>query len=531
MPSSRLRNILFLLLVAGFVYYAWRYILATSFVIDGNRYFVLFDDAMISMRYAYNLAHGNGLVWNVGERVQGFTNPLWVFYMALLHVLPIAPNQVALAVQITGAAFSAASLLYVRRIVEHFTGDLLAMLGAVALTAFYAPLNSYSLLGMEVSALALLLAACVWMILRNGREQFTLWLYVCLAIGTLLRADMAVPYVVILVFMLFIQKQHRLRHLAWGLGLLMLALGGQGLASYLYYGQWLPNTYYLKVEGWPFALRILRGLYALVWFVYYSNWILFLLPLSLLFFRRDWKVWLSLAIIGGQLAYSVYVGGDAWEHHGGANRYICIVMPLFFALLAVSADELRRRVSGLFGDSTRAEVGSRAAWAVCFVIALLNFNLLLGDWKSIERWELVRRPDYVAGSDANLSTALALRQTTAPEASIAVLGAGTIPYLLPDHRVFDILGKTDPVIAHEPVRTPMSIADVPDMRPGHMKWDYARTFGEMKPDVIVSIWPGTDEEAAPYLKDYVLGVIAPRIKVYLREASPYVYWDKVTISG
>ena len=69
------------------------------------------------------------------------------------------------------------------------------------------------------------------------------------------------------------------------------------------------------------------------------------------------------------------------------------------------------------------------------------------------------------------------------------------------------------------------------MRPGHMKWDYARTFGVMKPDVIVSIWPGTDEEAAPYLKDYVMGMIAPRIKVYLRQDSPYVYWDKVTISG
>ena len=102
-----------------------------------------------------------------------------------------------------------------------------------------------------------------------------------------------------------------------------------------------------------------------------------------------------------------------------------------------------------------------------------------------------------------------MAQTTKPGASIAVVGAGTIPYLLPNDPVLDILGKTDPVIAHEKVRTPMSIEDVPDMRPGHMKWDYARTFGELKPDVIVSIWPGTDAEAAPYLKDYVSAVIAP----------------------
>lgn len=529
--SGPLRNALFAALVLGFLYYSWTYIQATSFVIDGTRYYVLFDDAMISMRYAYNLAHGNGLVWNVGERVQGFTNPLWVFYMALLHLLPLQPAQIALAVQLTGAVLLTATLFFARRIVELLTGDLLAMLAAVALTAFYAPLDSYSLLGMEVSALALIVCVSVWLVLKNETGRFSPWLYVILAIGTLLRADMTVPYLIILAAMCLIQPQRRAQHLGWGLWLLLLSLGGQALASFLYYGQWLPNTYYLKVEGWPFALRLLRGLYALVWFAYYSNWILFLLPLTLLFFRRDQRVILPIVILLGQLAYSVYVGGDAWEHHGGANRYICIAMPLWFALLAAVSEQLRLRGKALAGGGRWAEIGSRAVWVACFVIALLNFNLLLGDWKSIERWSLARRPDYVAGSDANLSIALALRNTTTPDATIAVLGAGTIPYLLPDHRVFDILGKTDPVIAHESVRTPMSIEDVPDMRPGHMKWDYARTFGELKPDVIVSIWPGTDAEAAPYLEDYVMAVIAPRIRVYLREGSPHILWQKVIISG
>lgn len=531
MKLWQLRNLLFVALVAGFLYYAWRYIQATSFDIEGARYYVLFDDAMVSMRYAYNLAHGNGLVWNVGERVQGFTNPLWVFYMGVLHLLPIAPAQVALAVQVTGTILVAATLYFVRGIVEQFTGDLLAMLAAVALTAFYAPLDSFALLGMEVSALALIVSAAAWLILKNGSERFTPWLYVLLGVGTLLRFDAAVPYAIVLAAMLVIQKKQRGRNLAWGVGLLVLFLGGQGLGSYLYYGQWLPNTYYLKLEGWPFALRILRGLYALVWFIYYSNWILFFLPLTLLFARRDWKVVLLLAIIGGQLVYSVYVGGDAWEHHGGANRFICIVVPLLFALLGAAAEELRQRGVLLAGSSPWTRGGSRLVWLGCFLLALLNLNLLMGDWKSIERWSLARRPDYVAGSDSNLVTALALRNTTTSQATIAVLGAGTIPYMLPDNRVLDILGKTDAVVAHGPVRTPMSIEDVPDMRPGHMKWDYSRTFGTLKPDVIVSIWPGTAEEAAPYLSDYVMGVIAPRVKVYLREGSPNIIWDRVTLSG
>ncbi len=532
MNSKILRNVLFGLLLLGFADYAWHYILDTSFVINGTRYYVLFDDAMISMRYAYNLAHGNGLVWDIGQRVEGFTNPLWVIYMALLHVaLPLPLSAMGLPVQITGAILLGANLYFVRGIVEHFTGGLVAMLAAVALTAFYAPLLSWGLLGMEVSALALILTAVVWILLRNGRERFTPWVYVVLAISTLLRMDMAVPYLVILAVMCVVQKQYRRQNLIWGLSLLVVFLGGQTLARYIYYGQLLPNTYYLKVDGWPFSLRILRGLYALVWFIYYSNWVLFLLPLAAFLFRRDWKVTLIVAIIIGQLAYSVYVGGDAWEDHGGANRYIAIAMPLFFALFAVTVEMLRERVVTTFASSHWIGAGSYAAWVIVFVISLYNFNLLMGDWKSIQRWDLARRPDYVAGSDHNLSIALALQATTKPGASIAVTGAGTIPYLLEDRVALDVLGKADPVIAHEKVRTPMSIEDVPDMRPGHMKWDYARTIGQLKPDVIVSLWPGTDKEAAPYLTNYVYATIAPGIQVYLLKDSPYVLWDKVILKG
>ena len=529
MNSKLLRNLLFSLVVAGFFYYAYRYILASSFVIDGQRFYVLFDDAMISMRYAYNLVHGSGLVWNASERVEGFTNPLWVLFMALFHLLPIPLSQMSLPIQLSGAVFLAADLYFVRRIVEYFTDDLPAMLAAVAFTAFYAPLISWGLLGMEVSILALILTASIWLLLKNGLEHFTPWTYVLLAVTTLFRFDMAVPYIVVLAVLWFVQKEHRRQNLIWGLGLLILFLGGQTVARYLYFRQLLPNTYYLKVTGWPFSLRILRGLYALVWFIYYSNWLLFLLPLAIYFFRRDWKVTLLLLVILGQLAYSVYVGGDAWEEHGGANRYIAIAMPVYFASLVIAIELLRQKAVAVFPAARFAALGSRLAWAFVFVIAFMNFNLLLGDWKSIERWDLARRPDYVAGSDHNLQIALALQETTKPGASIAVVGAGTIPYLLPDRYALDILGKADPVIAREKVRTPMSIEDVPDMRPGHMKWDYKRTFGQLKPDVIVSLWEGTNNEAAPYLVDYSYAAIGEGIKVYLRKNSPNILWDKVRV--
>ncbi|HUM28232.1 MAG TPA: hypothetical protein PKN81_18475, partial [Anaerolineales bacterium] len=347
MNSKFLRNALFALLVFGYIYYCQRYIAATSFIIEGKTYYVLFDDAMISMRYAYNLAHGLGPVWNAGERVEGFTNPLWVGLMALVHLLPIGLNETSLVMQIIGASLLTLNLFLVKSILEHFTDDLFAMLAAVALTAFYAPLNSYGLLGMEVSLLALMLSTVIWLIIRNADFSLhpTPWVYGILAISTLVRFDMAIPYIVIFAVLFFVQKENRKEHLIWGLGLLVLSLGGQTLVRYLYYGALLPNTYYLKVEGWPLTLRLLRGLYALVHFAYYSNWVLFLLPFTIFLFRRDWKVTLLALVFIAQVAYSVYVGGDAWENHGGANRYIVIAMPLFFIVFSWSAVELLKKAA------------------------------------------------------------------------------------------------------------------------------------------------------------------------------------------
>src|SRR5260221_9972554 len=47
-----------------------------------ERQYLLIDDSYIAFRYAANLANGVGPVWNVGERVEGYTNPLWVLFMA-----------------------------------------------------------------------------------------------------------------------------------------------------------------------------------------------------------------------------------------------------------------------------------------------------------------------------------------------------------------------------------------------------------------------------------------------------------------
>ena len=128
-------------MVGLFLVYAALFIYRTSFVVAGERYSSLFDDAMISMRYARNLAHGYGLVWNPGTQpVEGYTNPAWVLYMTAVHLLPLEPSKTSLVVQITAAVMLAISLFFVREIALRVSsGSGVIALGAVAMTASYCP--------------------------------------------------------------------------------------------------------------------------------------------------------------------------------------------------------------------------------------------------------------------------------------------------------------------------------------------------------------------------------------------------------
>ena len=108
----RTSRIAFPSVVGLFLAYAGFFIYRTSFTVAGERYFSLFDDGMISMRYARHLAHGSGLVWNPGgQRVEGFTNPLWTLYMAAIHLLPVPLSKTSLLVQATASPAIARSML------------------------------------------------------------------------------------------------------------------------------------------------------------------------------------------------------------------------------------------------------------------------------------------------------------------------------------------------------------------------------------------------------------------------------------
>ena len=170
--------------------YAW-VAFAASASIDGVRYFWLDDDQMISMRYARNLALGNGLVWNPGERVEGISNPGWTVVMAAVHALPIPDALTSLAVKLVNLALTLATLrLTERMLVALGTRAPLALPAALFAVALNIDVVGWGSNGFETSLLTtLFLTAVVGLFEDRGRDAPRASVFVVAGLMVIVRSD------------------------------------------------------------------------------------------------------------------------------------------------------------------------------------------------------------------------------------------------------------------------------------------------------------------------------------------------------
>jgi hypothetical protein len=528
------RQAVFAIIIVLFGVYVTLFILRTSFVIADERYFSLFDDAMISMQYAKNLAEGSGLVWHPSvEPIEGFTNPLWVLIMAFFHLIPAPASKISLMIQSLGALILLVNLFVVKRIADLiFDKNSLVSLSAVVLTAFYLPLNNWTLQGMEVGLLTLILGLAVVIALRCLREgKPSLGLYILLGVSTLVRIDMAVPALTITIFLALVDKRNCRRHLRWGVGILVVFLGLQTLFRLWYFGDALPNTYYLKMTGYPLLLRWTRGL-AVTWdFIWHVSLPLFLLPFMLLFWRRDKQILLLISLFMAAIGYSIYVGGDAWEYWGCSNRYITMAMPLFFILFCGSTLQAESWLLGkLQGSGSATRIWVRSFSIIVLLIALLKLNLVYSPYGTLEEWLLIEPPLAVNNNRQMVEQGLLLKSLTDSEAKIAVVWAGAIPYFS-ERAGVDILGKNDAKIARMEAKVPDGPEKYTAFYPGHMKWDYGYSITEQKPDVIAQLYGVTDLEIDPYLAVDYWKVVTGEFVFHMHMDSEHIDWDKVNTMG
>jgi hypothetical protein len=287
------------------------------------------DDAFISFRYARNLVDGLGLVYNDGERVEGFSNFLWTVGVAPFLALgadPVAPSQI-----VGVLAYAATLVLLVRCTLRRRSWHVpLAALGC----ALHLHARIFATGGLETSLFTFLVTAVVVATMEARGVRGYVLASTLAFLAALTRPDGAVFLLWPLLGALL--DGRRLPSLAAAV-LPAGVLGGIYLAWKLhYYGEVLPNTFYAKSasEGrYPQGLLYLRLYFQTYWPLLAG----LLAPLLLLRAGRGARavVLPSLAC----LAYLLFVA-----HVGGDFMFARFALPVT-PLLLLQAEELLARLS------------------------------------------------------------------------------------------------------------------------------------------------------------------------------------------
>ncbi len=244
------------------------------------------DDAFITFRHVANCLNGNGPVFNPGERVQGYTHPLW-FLILLTGSTLLDPHPLAM---ILGLVSTAAIILLLSRFFRARQHNGLCLMAAAAMLLSSPTFIEYQTSGLE-TCLTHLLVVWMWAWLltftTGDREQtgnpalssppltkggqggvphqpqtrFAPSPAAIVLICSLLmlnRPDHLVPCVPLFLLALHLLRGRRRRAWLLSLAALLPLLAWYGFAT-VYYGSPLPNTAYAKT-GMPLGTTILRGL-------------------------------------------------------------------------------------------------------------------------------------------------------------------------------------------------------------------------------------------------------------------------------
>jgi hypothetical protein len=437
-----------LLLTALFLFAGSR----ATVVADGTRYHFLDDDQMISMRYARNLAEGHGPVWNAGgERVEGYTNFGWMAVMSAVHRLGATDARAALWVRAINWMLACLVLvLTARLLVTLGLGHGMPAAAVLLALALSNELLFWAVNGFETTLLTVLFLGEILLALRDGRHG-RLGAATCAVAGLLpvVRADAVDLAAAVVLTAVAVGARRRL----WLVGLAAAPLVANEVFRLAYYGDWLPNTYYLKVAGRSGLVRAglgnVKGFFAA-----YAVAMAFAAAACIGTADR------RLRVIGCLVAFGfvrlLLVGPDIFP----GFRFLAPYVPLLLVAAAAAAGLAR-------------EPMARHAMAAALLLATV-FNA------GVSGTEGLRNLVSLNGRPAvNTITGVLLNRHAMPTSTIAVTAAGCLPYFS-RLTAIDLLGKSDRHVARVSPATPEGT--------GHNRFDIEWSL-RSRPDFVAS--PGS----------------------------------------
>lgn len=432
------------------------------------------DDAYISFRYARNLLDGHGLVYNPGERVEGYTNFLWTVLLAGIDGILPGEHLPAIATAL-GVSFGCATVVLLGLFGRTVAGaDSLRLLIAPFLLAADSSFAAWCTGGLEGPMFAFLVAAAAfaWFRWTQGGTG-SAWAPLLLALASLTRPEGVLLFAVTAVFELVRRRGRLAEVVRWSLPFAAVFVP-YFLGRWSYYDWPLPNTFYAKVGGGGETWR--RGAKYLAGFLGTHGW--FTVVVAVVpFLRRRFEPWLVhlAALVGTYAIYLVLVGGDGLYGH----RFCTYLAPLFYLLV-------QEGLAQALGRAPRAFLPAVTVVAVALVAQTTVKTLWMpvsGRWT--EPKSEVSFPDASHGYrffdpyfvERQRIAAEWLESNAPAGAVIASTPAGSIAYHS-SHPVIDMLGLTEEHIAH------VEVGEMGQRRAGHEKGDGAHVLSR-KPEYIL----------------------------------------------
>ena len=399
-------------------------------------WYCTWDDSYIIFRYAQNLISGLGLVYNAGQKVEGYTSFLWVILVAGGTQLTHDPN---VAAKVLGLLFNLSTLLAGYFLCRLVVTQKLPMYGlALVLTAS----NTYFIVGsvgglespLFSSILCWSAAAYLKLIRATHPKSQTHW---CLGASLLLTLLVLTrPDGIITVFLFWCDAVWRFRQRPRNIAYLTLPLAVICTPYFLwrwhYYGFFFPNTFYVK-RGGTLALLAQGAAQAGKFFgVQTGGWFLCgLVTLAVTLFPTVETTVLALAI-ASRVIFEVWSGGIA----PGEFRFLIPALPLIWIL----TENVLTRGVGAFAVRPRTQLLLAGTCGLLIAVQLISF------------WQFRLRnaaPERIGMERAHIRLGKWLRTNSSTDATVAVGDIGAIGFWS-QRKILDLDGLTDTYISHLP---------------------------------------------------------------------------------
>ncbi|MFH1418548.1 MAG: hypothetical protein ABII12_09730 [Planctomycetota bacterium] len=424
MPT-RQRHILGAILIAGLA-------IAAFHILRLPRY--LTDDAFISFRYARNLLDGHGLVFNPGERVEGYSNFLWVLLTTGGMVCRLEPAAWARAM---GAIALFATVSVAARLAMRLTASLWAALATAVLLATSTALCASTMGGLETGLYCLLVTGAIASVIR-GRHALA---SILMGLAACTRPE-GLGLCIVAAAILWVERRRLLNRRRWFALIGPCALIVASLTAFrlAYFGDWLPNSVRAKSAllpllreapfgDWPGLILNTAGLRYVGDFMRqtFGPFVLFAVVPMIRCAERRWMAHVLLAPVFMGVTVAVYNFGDWMTSFRLLTPYLPLLTVAVVWGVTESARAFRQRVAG---GRARRLIGWAATGAVV--------------WCALNQYQW-RRPAIRENPDVAVAALLA--NSRQPHLLAATDVLGRLGYYSGSTRILDMAGLTDRHIA------------------------------------------------------------------------------------